>query len=691
MTFGLRFPRCGILHTLLAAAVVAGAALSVPAHPSADSTAQYLARARTATLARCRELGIEFPSDFLRWIDADPIIRASVYGTRPDPLPILLQLRSLEIDLGEDTVRRDYPQLALAFAIHASYTSLPTKASPWNDGDEQAVSSALPDVSPREPLVLTIPTDPRVPVDTKDSKRTLDANDHIVNFLEDHPPLDGKPLVGADVIASASLQAEFNAYMKAKGTPTSVDCGDQVVQWKSTAAVSDENLRGRIAAAHNLFHDAYRAKGRMPAERDAPPTAAESMAWFVRNDRHTFSADEQATRQWPRFPLNAPWPVLMMLVADDQPLREREEIWAKFRDQGEMRTYGEYIGPIAQQFDMQSARRVSPHGFNYGSIQMMWKDGGVCGTMGNIGARTHRICGIPSSTAGQPGHCALVLMECDKATGRFACKGEQYATGGDDVTTPHAQWYFGPAAGRRSMAFHQATAAGVNSDFPALLDTLVMQRAFESLDASQRARRCVGFAEDALKRNPYALAAVEAALVAAPDHAMHIDLLDAFNARMAKPVTPEPSVLYKSTVRNLVHASLAKLSPPASAADSATLLEALERQGCDDASLLARCWKEIDGESGFTARCVKEAEAYVASPTRGKGKRDSQKFTTRVNAWAKTLKSRTAKAEWASAMLAPFAGKEMLAVKKPTVDPVVVSLCKLAGREPPQSAPAPVN
>ena len=46
---------------------------------------------------------------------------------------------------------------------------------------------------------------------------------------------------------------------------------------------------------------------------------------------------------------------------------------------------------IAQQFDMQSARRLSPFAHSYGSIEMMWKDGGVCGTMGNIGARTRRI------------------------------------------------------------------------------------------------------------------------------------------------------------------------------------------------------------------------------------------------------------------------------------------------------------
>ncbi|MFM8733491.1 MAG: hypothetical protein ACKOGJ_13465, partial [Phycisphaerales bacterium] len=246
-------------------------------------------------------------------------------------------------------------------------------------------------------------------VDTTDASRPLDRGDHIINFLEQ------RSIAGADVIASATLQREFNAYMATHGHPeVSIDCGDGAVRWNSTEAIADAALRERIKAAHELFHAAYRAKGRMPAQRDRAPTHAESMAWFVRNDRAELTPAQRQAMQWPRFPLNAPWPVLMMLVADDQPLREREAIWTAFRDTGELRTYGEYIGGIAQQFDMQSARRVSPFPFSYGSIQMMWKDGGVCGTMGNIGARTLRIAGVPASTAGQPGHCAIVFMDCDR-------------------------------------------------------------------------------------------------------------------------------------------------------------------------------------------------------------------------------------------------------------------------------------
>ena len=42
------------------------------------------------------------------------------------------------------------------------------------------------DITPREPLKLVINGDPRKPIDTKEPGRTLDLNDHIINFLNDN-------------------------------------------------------------------------------------------------------------------------------------------------------------------------------------------------------------------------------------------------------------------------------------------------------------------------------------------------------------------------------------------------------------------------------------------------------------------------------------------------------------------------
>ena len=688
----------------------------------------FIGEARSDTLARARKLNLALPADFLAWIDSDPALQLSVYGSRADPLPVLLALRSLEIDLGTDTVRRDYTQLALAFAIQDSYAARADKGTGWNDGDGATNASTLPDITPRAPLSLVIPSDPRVPVNTKhslrnsspDTSRTLDANDHIINFLEDHaeieadirvkelPPLEydekgvakpqGKAVtvmkkelrkpVAADVIASRALQEEFNAYMAAHGHPDiKIDCGDRAVHWYSEEAIADKDLRARIKAAHEIFHDAYRAKGRMPAERDRAPTAAESMAWFIRNDRHAFDDATRDARKWPRFPLNAPWPVLVMLAADDQPLREREEIWTKFRDEGEFRTYGEYIGGIAQQFDMQSARRVAPLAFDYGSIQMMWKDGGVCGTMGNIGARTHRIVGQPASTAGQPGHCAIVFMEHDAKTGEFRCKGGQYATGGDEVTTVHAGWNYDDIGGRKPMVYHQSIAWAVNynrEEAPtSFLETLAMRRIFDALPEAERAATATAFAEAGLARNPFSLVVYDGAVRAASAPETALALADIASRTLdALPAASVPP-LYRSTLRDLAHARIAALPAPKGADANRALLNELERQQCDDAKLLARTWRGIGGDAEFEARVRAATEAYLASPERAKGtgpaaKREADAFAKLVKTWSDTVK-KPARKEWAASLLPLFQDRDTIAVRgKASPDPVVAELRKLA-------------
>ena len=709
-----------LLAPLATAPAFAAAAVASAATSWSSRTESYLGAARDRTLEAANARGIALPKDFLAWIDGDAIVRTTVYGCRADALPVLLKLRSLEIDLGEDAVRRDYTQLALAFAIQDSYAKRGEQGTPWNDADGAQNPEALPDVSPRAPISLEIPGDPRVRVDTKDASRPLDRDDHIVNFLEDHheieeeieeeieikelPPLEydergiakpqraavavkkkiKRPLRAADVIASRALQQEFNAYMSAHGHPeVTIDSGERAVFWGSTAAIEDKALRDRIAEAHELFHDAYRAKGRMPAARDRAPTAAESMAWFIRNDRWAFSDKDRAAREWPRFPLNAPWPVLLMLAADDQPLREREDIWLKFRDNGEFRTYGEYIGDIAQQFDMQSARRVAPIAFSYGSIQMMWKDGGVCGTMGNIGARTHRIVGQPASTAGQPGHCAIVFMEYDAKTKEFRCKGGQYATGGDEVTTVHAGWNYDDKGGRKPMVFHQSVAWGVNEGLAGFVESLAMVRAFNAMPADERARECASFVKAALAENAFALAAVTSALDNAPDAKSALAIADACADKLAKSTDEKKHALYRAGVRDLAHARIEQLPAPATPEENAQLLEALERQGCANGALLARCWRGVGGDDEFVKRCKGEIDAYLASPERGKDKRAAQRFAAEINGWAKTV-ARPAKKRWAEQLLASFEGKETITVRgKEQVDPAVEALRKIAGVKAP--------
>jgi hypothetical protein len=208
---------------------------------------------------------------------------------------------------------------------------------------------------------------------------------------------------------------------------------------------------------------------------------------------------------------------------------------------------------------MQSARRLSPFPFSYGSIQMMWKDGGVCGTMGNIGARTYRICGIPASTAGQPGHCAVVLMERDAATGEFSCRGDQYATGGDEVTSVHAAWNLDERGDRRPMVFHQSVAWGVNRGLASYVETLAMARAFAALPPEARAAECTVFVEATLTLNPFAITALEAAIESAPDAATLRAIAARFEAAIAALDRPERFALLVKTVRESIDARLAKM------------------------------------------------------------------------------------------------------------------------------------
>ncbi|MEZ6037727.1 MAG: hypothetical protein R3F29_09625 [Planctomycetota bacterium] len=674
----------------------------------------FVTAQRQRTLDAAAQQGLALPADFVAWVDQDPLRQRSVYGCRNEPLAVLLGLRSLEIELGEQLVRRDYPELALAFAVQGSYRAPSKKAGGWNDGDDGGPSERpLPDLSPRPAATLVIPGDPRVKVDTKATDRQLDVDDHVINFLEDHAPIEvevttkelppleyddqgvarprGKavtvtkkvtrPLVGADVIADPALQLEFNQYLAGKGHPeVQLDCGDHVVHWKSSEAVHDKVQRERIAAAHELFHRAYRNKGRMPAERDRAPTPAESFLWFVRNDREALSLAQQQALKTARFPLSAPWPLLLMLVADDQPLREREDIWRQFRDEAVFRTYGEYIGGIAQQFDMQSARRVSPYAFSYGSIQMMWKDGGVCGTMGNIGARTYRIAGVPASTAGQPGHCAIVRMEFEPKDGSYRCVGGQYATGGDEVTTVHAGWNFDDVGGRRPMVFWQTVARGVSRDVAAFVDGLVLRRMWDAASPEAKAAGGEAFAAAALQRDPFALAAVLGAIDAAGSAAHALAIGEVF----AKAVPDDKELqLYRDTVRDLVHQRVLTLPAPQGKTAALELARRLEQDGCNNAALLARTWRGIGGDAEFTQRCVAAVQRYVASPERAANKRASAEFARLVQGFERAVKGKQ-KRDWAATMLDAFHGHEALRIKKKVLlDPAVAALCKTAGREPP--------
>ena len=668
-----------------------------------------VAHEKAEALRKLSAAGKALPADFLAWVDSDPLVQATVYGAGlHDPAAVLLMLRSLELDLGPDAVRKKYPQLALATAI--VYSAQADKA----------------DLSPRPPLGLRIGGDPRRPVNTKDPARPLDANDHIVNFLNEHtieedvvvgqkeqtpelkyddkgvaippPKTRGKPkmvpvvekrrrtLTAADVIASQALQEKFNAYLKARGHDVRIDCGEKVVHWNSHDMVRGP-ARQNIATAFKLFRAAYEAKGLLPAQRDPAPTAAENCAYLIRNHEHRFAPELAAQRRWPRHPLNAPWPTLTLLVASNQPLREREERWLAFRDRGEFKTYGQYIGPIAQQYDMQSARRLTPFAFAYGSIQMMLKDGGVCGTMANISARSHCTLGVPACTAGQPGHCALILFSHDPKTDTYHCRGGQYATGGDDKTHPHTPWFFDETHPRRPMIYHQSVAWGVNVGMPAYLDSNLAFRLYKLLPPPDRQAHGLDLLQSGLALNPYNFLLIDAGLAQAATAPRAVAFWKAGAASLAGVTRPgcPTGGLFAQTVRDRLFAALTRLPAPTEPAQAAAVLAFLNEQKCDNASTLAHYKLATAGLEALLADARAALEAHLQSdrtPATG------QQVAATLHAAAERIPDRKKRREWALECWPLIRGRECFLGPRDavTLDPAAAALAKLAGqRLPPQT------
>lgn len=665
--------------------------------------AAYLNHAKALVRRELAASGRTLPEDFLTWVDGDPVVEATVYGARRDAVNVLWMLRSLELDLGKDTVRKDYTQLALAMAVVHS------------------AKGPAADLSPREPLKLVIPGDPRKPVDTRDPKRTLDLNDHIINFLNENrieeeivvghreepaplkyddkgiaipPPRNAKPvkvpitekrtrtLYAADVIASRALQEKFNAYMKAHGQGVSIDCGDQVVSWKSTNAVHAE--RKKINEVFVMFRTAYEQKGLLPLARDPHPSPAEAAAFLIRNDKFVFPAETRDQRKWPRYPLNAPWPTLTLLAADNQPLREREERWAAFRDKGEMRTYGEYIGPIAQQFDMQSARRLSPHPFHYNTYQMMAKDGGVCGTMANMGVRTYNTLGIPSCTAGQPGHCALILFSHDPAKGLFECKGGQFATGGPEKTSPHTEWCFGDTDARKPMIYYQTVAWAVNHGFQGYLDSTLAWRMYRDLPASVRAGHGQALLEHGLTLDPWNILLVNEGQAGADTPEGQIRFWKAFSAALAaaeKPGCPKDA-LYQQVVKAGMFGRIAKLPPPGDIAIARAVLDFMKDEQCEDAEAIVTYQVRIGGMDMVIRHTRDGFSRYLASP---RVEASSRMMAGTLTAVATRITDRKQRVKWAKECLAAMSGRESFLGPKNRIvtDPCVPALAKLSGTKVP--------
>jgi hypothetical protein len=396
-----------------------------------------------------------------------------------------------------------------------------------------------------------------------------------------------------------------------------------------------------------------------------------------------------------------------MLAADNQPLREREERWVAFRDQGEFRTYGEYIGGVAQQHAMQSARRLKPHPFSYATIQMMLKDGGVCGTMGAISSRSHNTLGIPASQASQPGHCAMVAYRYDPESKTYRCQGGQYATGGDDKTTPFTPWCFedvvqrtGRKHGyevsfrqRKPMVYHQSVAWAVNYGVSSYLDSTIAYAVFRLLPEIQRPTHGVKLLESGLALTPYNFLLVDAAQNAAATPQQQIRFWKSFlatlNSAADKPGCPTEG-LYNTTVKNKMFARIASLPVPENPAAIAEVLAFLEEEKCDLPAALVAYHRARDGLPALlrnTERDFVEHLNVVQTRASRQNDIDGKRTADTIKAAANCIEDRKQRQQWALGLWNQGQGHEKYFGHKYRVatHPALPLLARLSGqRMPPE-------
>jgi hypothetical protein len=631
--------------------------------------AAYLAFRKHQAAAELATHGITLPADLWRWVDADPIAAATIYGTRRGtPAQALCVLRSLEIDLGPEVVRERHPQLALAAA--------------WCYGasvDLAAGGGNSFSLKPRGPFVVTISPDPRVRVNTRPTDRPLDVHDHIINFLHDeetvttHP--DGtetvavrsreKPLTAGQVVASLKLQGEFNAYMKRHGQDIPpLDCGDNEINTYKGVIWRHPRM-GAFSRAAKLFTEAYIAKGLMVAENDPTPSPTEWIAWQVRNAANP----QRATR------LDTPWPLLAYVVNHRVPLREAEYVWEeKARGINPMR-YIEYIGSIAQTNpQLISLRRLQPFAFTYNSYPGKRLYGGVCGSHTHTNLVAGSAMGLTMVACSSPGHSFPGSIGRDK-NGVFAFSGGNSS----------APWFFGAASNEGTGSDQMklsSLAWAMNFGLEGYAASHLAWTLALELPAALRETRTPAVMESAIALNPYNIGLARAALTAFPSPAEQVRFYQEMEVILTKAAaTPGcPDQAYLGEFTRALHDGLTGKPLPDDPAVVARINRLLAGQD-SPAALRIRYQLAAEGGNAVLASASERLATHLAG-TRTVA--NCQGMALWIAAAADVLTDPTRRKTWAQTQYRGVKDRELYLLQKGgahevQTDPAIRKLAELAG------------
>lgn len=423
----------------------------------------YVADQRARALAKLAAMGKPLPTEFLAWVDGDPEVEATVYGS-PEPAHVLLMLRSLALDVGEPRFRR-YKSWLLAAAV------------------KNANRGPNADITPRLPLKLVIPGDPRRPLNTRDPSRTLDVNDAIINFLEENK------IVASDVMYEPEWQTKFNAAMAEKGFPVRVDCSMKL--GPGTPKEKRERL-AKVMVAYRIFQTAYEEKGRIPKEKDPRISLAEWVVFQI--DNH------EAGRSKSKFPLDtAPWPVLTALLNPRLSLREAYHINAP--NSGIIPEDRRKLNAFST--EMLKAVDVRPFPFAEGSWFMVKKHGGACGTRAMLASNQNKAQGLPSAAIGEIGHASWMEIAWFEKGARFKLR---FEGGGHDPDVLSVHLGLPISRGREQerasnwAAFIEAVQRP--GSVTSYMRSMMAYNGMQSLSAAERNSHGAQLKADALSLNP---------------------------------------------------------------------------------------------------------------------------------------------------------------------------------------------
>lgn len=247
----------------------------------------------------------------------------------------------------------------------------------------------------------------------------------------------------------------------------------------------------------------------LAAGRYPPRVEVSALVQIIRQIKRqqTSAPDLKDGIQWPLFPLQTAPYYLLNPFAQSVPGREQDFVWERFcRPKGKQSRVLAYADAVYGWEYTKPDVRQKKSAWHPDSIPRILEDGGVCGRLARMEATGKAVLGIPASTAGQPGHCALMFVTQDQK-GQYGVEIGQSESGTWSNTVPHVALGASPAiAGfeREAVSWLALAETANRVKSAAYAQSLALAWMAQDAKAPQAKAQLLG---QAVAANPYHLAA----------------------------------------------------------------------------------------------------------------------------------------------------------------------------------------